>query len=548
MQLHRAMQICVLLSIFSIAPSYRDDDGHTLLDGGIDVSPDGHQRKVKGLVPSSNGSRHVGGDTSQLENVLANRSEDPAVSLLQGDPHASTSGDETKKQTHVGLTQVLGVGPTIGEMLKQSTPGNKSHQDDPLPTFESARDLSCQLHRGDVAPGNDQEASIYYHNASILGRFRRLGLSFPVSPPEGGKLPRIIWSFWDGPAQGEVEKLALASWREMNPGWEHRILNFASAMELLQSESEPLLTKAFIEKLNSWERKTDLIRLMLLQRFGGVWADATLFCTRPLDDYVFQMVSAANFSAPTWGEPRQPCGLSGAWTSQMHSINGLSSHFLAAVPHSYIVERWLYAFSRLLYNGPCGNPEEWDYFFVHLTFDSLIDNDPLFAKKWEDTLKLNSGDTHSVHTLEAPLTPELKELIQIPRAPVWKFNKMTGYSNEDARRCADASFVCGYIKRRMQARRNARKSKRTFFNFGVVHYKPRHHLMICNLPDLWLDTWQAAKLPRHNLVLWTLCAVLLVLPLGLYVWFRARGQVIDGEKPKRMKLTVMKLSGETPPG
>jgi len=533
------MQICVLLSIFYIVRSYRDD-GDEEVHLTVATNPFGHSRLVTGLDPLPDGTSQMGGDGAQQSNAPPSGSNDPKGVAVEMRPDSARSGVKTKK--HMGLREADDARKAVGA----TTGGNHA----PL-LFESARELSCSLHRHAtpssgwfpdwLVPENVQELSIFYHNASIIGRFRKLGLSFPVAPPEGSKLPRIIWSFWDGPAICEVEKLALSSWRLMNPGWDVRVLNFASAMELLQTEFEPLMTKAFIEKLDSWARKTDLIRLMLLQRFGGVWVDATLFCTRPLDSYVFQMVSKANFSAPTWGEPRQPCG-SPAGPNTYSA--GLSGHFLVAVPHSYIVERWLYAFSHLLYNGPCGDPAEWEYFFIQTTFESLIDTDPRFARRWEEALKLDSRDTHSVWWLEAPMTPELKERIDHPRAPIWKFNKMTRRSSEDVQRCTNVSFACGYIKSRLQ---NAVGNSSMF---GLISYRPTAPVNICNLPDLWLDNWQAANHTRLSqwlaracdsalvymfrlctstralliipLSKWLALSILLLLMVGLCAWFRCR--------------------------
>jgi len=475
----RKMRFCVILSIFCIVHSYHDED---------------KQRQLTAFRTSSaqiSQEQGLGGDAAQQENAPASGSQGFAVEIRR----------ERKQLTGSG--------------------GKYS----PL-RFESARDLSCSLHRGITLPSNDQESNIFYHNASTIGRLSKLGLSFPVAPPEGSKLPRIIWSFWDGPAMAEVEKLALSSWRLMNPGWDVRVLNFESAMGLLQTESETLMTRAFIEKLNSWERKTDLIRLMLLQRFGGVWVDATLFCTRPLDSYVFDMVGKANFSAPTWGIPRQPCGSPAGPGFTNNFLSGLSNHFLVAVPHSYIVERWLYAFSQLLYNGPCGDSAEWEYFFAQTVFESLIDTDPRFARMWEEALKLNSGDTHSVWYLEAPLTPQLKERLDHPRAPVWKFNKMTGNASVDARRCTDVSFACGYIKSRLQ--------NEIVNSSARVSYLPRVTVNICNPPDLWLDIsqsswsglweaeWEASQTHRFLEGHPFLCRsmLLLLMVMGLYVWLR----------------------------
>ena len=92
-------------------------------------------------------------------------------------------------------------------------------------------------------------------------------------------LPRQIWMYWDKgwsnvPA---LSRDSLKSWTVRNPDWEVRALDLAGVDALLGRD---------------WRRTTlpdtitpnalaNLIRLELLTRFGGVWADATTFCVRP---------------------------------------------------------------------------------------------------------------------------------------------------------------------------------------------------------------------------------------------------------------------------
>jgi hypothetical protein len=42
---------------------------------------------------------------------------------------------------------------------------------------------------------------------------------------------------------------------------------------------------------------SDILRTELLRRHGGVWADATVYCTRPLDDWLLQVMSQTDFFA-----------------------------------------------------------------------------------------------------------------------------------------------------------------------------------------------------------------------------------------------------------
>jgi hypothetical protein len=85
---------------------------------------------------------------------------------------------------------------------------------------------------------------------------------------------KIIWSFWQASLESESDKnlLAdcLASWKKYCPGWTIRILNYSNYTDWVPSE---LLPKNFSELTFTF--KSDIIRLVLLYKYGGLWVDAT---------------------------------------------------------------------------------------------------------------------------------------------------------------------------------------------------------------------------------------------------------------------------------
>jgi len=88
---------------------------------------------------------------------------------------------------------------------------------------------------------------------------------------------KIIWSFWQAPeaqsaSESDKNLLAdcLASWKKYCPGWTIRILNYSNYTDWVPSE---LLPKNFSELTFTF--KSDIIRLVLLYKYGGLWVDAT---------------------------------------------------------------------------------------------------------------------------------------------------------------------------------------------------------------------------------------------------------------------------------
>jgi mannosyltransferase OCH1-like enzyme len=95
-------------------------------------------------------------------------------------------------------------------------------------------------------------------------------------------LNRTIWIYWhQGEANApELVKRCIASWRTRNPGWQVNVVDALSVAQYCEVGKAVNLGRADIPV----QMIADLVRLHLLNRHGGVWADATLYCATPLDD------------------------------------------------------------------------------------------------------------------------------------------------------------------------------------------------------------------------------------------------------------------------
>lgn len=105
------------------------------------------------------------------------------------------------------------------------------------------------------------------------------------APVPGMAVPRVIHQFWDSTdVPPDIEKL-MQSWREMNPGWELKLHNDATAAALLEAHfPQPVLT-AF-RRTHEPAQRADLFRLAVLALEGGVYADSDDRCLRPLDEFL----------------------------------------------------------------------------------------------------------------------------------------------------------------------------------------------------------------------------------------------------------------------
>jgi len=102
--------------------------------------------------------------------------------------------------------------------------------------------------------------------------------------PELG-LPKVVWMYW---RQGRdslpfLVQACLESWRLRNPTWDIRLIDDQELARLIDLEGFDQRADISLQALS------DIIRVRLLQRHGGIWVDATLFCVKPLDEWLSEM-------------------------------------------------------------------------------------------------------------------------------------------------------------------------------------------------------------------------------------------------------------------
>src|ERR1700736_2319609 len=128
---------------------------------------------------------------------------------------------------------------------------------------------------------------------------------------------KTIWTCWFQGREAApplVEK-CLGSWEEANPDWQFRCLDAGSIGKFIPicdyiNPRRQTLTAASL---------SDLVRLLLLREFGGVWVDATLLCNRPLDEWLPGLMSEGffAFASPAADRPLSSNFLSAGWDNDL---------------------------------------------------------------------------------------------------------------------------------------------------------------------------------------------------------------------------------------
>lgn len=93
-------------------------------------------------------------------------------------------------------------------------------------------------------------------------------------------VPRRIVQYWNAPEPPEAIAGMIDSWRAA-PGWEHEMFDRRAALDYLRRDCGPKWARAF-SLANNPAEESDFLRLCVLARKGGVYADADDILTGPL--------------------------------------------------------------------------------------------------------------------------------------------------------------------------------------------------------------------------------------------------------------------------
>jgi hypothetical protein len=224
--------------------------------------------------------------------------------------------------------------------------------------------------------------------------------------------PKIIWSLW---LQGwneapEIVRACTASWTRLNPGWVVRRLTRKHVNSLFPPTS---LFAHLADDLPP-EALSDIVRLELLTRFGGVWVDATTYCLVPLDGWLAPAMPQGFFAFDRPAQDRM-----------------LSSWFLAAQPASPVVVFWRALTERYW----ATRSERGAYFWLHYLFAHAYQLDPVVRRIWDETPKRSAASAlilvPYLETLYAPPTEPARHIIETGSTPLLKLtHKLDSVENK----------------------------------------------------------------------------------------------------------------------
>ena len=144
-------------------------------------------------------------------------------------------------------------------------------------------------------------------------------------------LPKKIWLYWNAPLTSapEIIKESLNSWTKMNPGYEVTYLTDENINKELGFDFNAAFQLASVNL--GLALKADILRLYLLAAHGGIWADTTTLCLKPLDTWLLADLEELNFYA---------------FRHKSNKTRPIEVWFLAAEPGSWIIKNTLSLFIK----------------------------------------------------------------------------------------------------------------------------------------------------------------------------------------------------------
>ncbi|MBF9043191.1 hypothetical protein HKCCE4037_07630 [Rhodobacterales bacterium HKCCE4037] len=237
-----------------------------------------------------------------------------------------------------------------------------------------------------------------------------------MASEDAKKIPRDIWMLWlQGFEQAHpLVQICVQSWRQRNPGWRVHLLTKDTLVDYLDEEfCEELLASGLpLVKI------ANIVRLALISRFGGVWADADVYCARPLDGWIDDATSSGFFAfrfmeADAWF--RDPSVPTLKRVSMRTTDRVIASWFLAGHPGNLIASEFAFRHFELLKLAIASQKQSgrflrrpilrlmrrnsylssmmgthrfvttfgwYPYFLFHYHFAHLIRNDRDFGRAW----------------------------------------------------------------------------------------------------------------------------------------------------------------------
>ncbi len=168
---------------------------------------------------------------------------------------------------------------------------------------------------------------------------------------------KIIWMCWFQGGESSMPRLnreCIRRWRSLNPDWQVNVLSDATIDNFVPEFNRIVKDTPFKRGL---ALKSDLLRILLLEKYGGVWVDASVYPMLPLSDFYDKVVNHTGFFTYRF-MPRRKQRLTVSW------------FLCVSQKDNYLIKKWRKEFVKRF-----TSVKNIAYFAFHNTLNSLYDSD-----------------------------------------------------------------------------------------------------------------------------------------------------------------------------
>lgn len=98
-------------------------------------------------------------------------------------------------------------------------------------------------------------------------------------------IKKNIFQYWNTESPPHDVQENISGWINENTGWMHFLYNDNTARKFLTENFDEPVISAY-DSCNFPQMRSDLFRLAILYKYGGVYVDAGIACIKPLDEWV----------------------------------------------------------------------------------------------------------------------------------------------------------------------------------------------------------------------------------------------------------------------
>ena len=236
---------------------------------------------------------------------------------------------------------------------------------------------------------------------SILQRIHDLYGDAQVTAPTIIEVPRQIWGLWDVGVENAppLEKTCL---------WSHKVANPTFTVTQLDLQSAINMTDLYsVIAASSWnkmsiEAKSDVIRVFLLHKYGGVWADATLCMVEGLEHWLHMDLDFTTFVRH---DKRAAKSSIKPWISSWFMVSRPGGQVITALRDS-VIKYWK------------DREEAGEYYWLHRLFSNIMSSNATALRSAFDPRTAITADSFHCQGLDKPKLPE-----DLPMFKISKCNK-----------------------------------------------------------------------------------------------------------------------------